>query len=217
MFSRWRRQRALKKVKPGDGRRLRTFHWWHGLWRTRFVGTYAAPGEEPHEYTVEVSYFDLEGRVELYRDGVQHATATAPAVFPVPGGVIDVAMSTFGMKRVHLVLDSGGEHQLRAAPRTMEHGRAVLHRRHPTLSRWIARTAIAVLLVGLVLVVPQLLERVTTIPEVAERVGTFTSPISMPSWLNLTLGLAGVAAGLERALTLRNHWLIDADTWMLGG
>ena len=69
---------------------------------------------------------------------------------------------------------------------------------------------------GLVLFVPQLLELVTQWDFVAERVGTFTSPISLPTWLNTTLFVAGIAASLERALTLRNHWLIDVDTWWLG-
>jgi len=69
-----------------------------------------------------------------------------------------------------------------------------------------------VLLVGLVLLVPQLLELVTRIDAVAERVGVFTSPVSLPPWLNTTLTVAGVLASLERALTLRNHWLLDVDT-----
>ena len=42
--------------------------------------------------------------------------------------------------------------------------------------------------------------------------GTFTSPIQLPAWLNTALLVAGIIAAFERALTLRNHWLIDADT-----
>lgn len=39
--------------------------------------------------------------------------------------------------------------------------------------------------------------------------------MSLPSWLNTTLTVAGVLASLERALTLRNHWLPDVDTFWI--
>lgn len=50
-------------------------------------------------------------------------------------------------------------------------------------------------------------------------VGTFgvsRMHLVLPGWLNTIVALAGVAASLERAFTLRNHWLIDLDTWWLG-
>jgi hypothetical protein len=34
----------------------------------------------------------------------------------------------------------------------------------------------------------------------------------LPAWANTTVTVAGVLAATERALTLRNHWLIDLDT-----
>ena len=68
------------------------------------------------------------------------------------------------------------------------------------------------LLVGVVMMVPQAAELITQIEVVAENVGTFTSPISLPAWLNVSLVVAGILAATERALTLRNHWLIDAET-----
>ncbi|WP_223410538.1 hypothetical protein [Occultella gossypii] len=76
--------------------------------------------------------------------------------------------------------------------------------------------AIGILVLGLVLFVPQLLELVSGLDVVAENVGTFTSPISLPAWLNGTLLVAGILASIERAITLRNHWLLDLDTWWLG-
>ena len=76
----------------------------------------------------------------------------------------------------------------------------------------IGLVAVMILLVGLVLMVPQVVELVTTVEVVAAQVGTFTSPIQLPVWLNTTLLVAGMIAAFERALTLRNHWLIDADT-----
>lgn len=51
---------------------------------------------------------------------------------------------------------------------------------------------------------------------VAERFGTFTSPFALPAWANTGLLILGILAALERALTLRSHWLIDAETWWLG-
>src|SRR5699024_5206161 len=85
-------------------------------------------------------------------------------------------------------------------------------RRHPGASRVIGLIAVVILLVGLVLMVPQAAELLTSIDAVAERVGSFTSPIQLPSWLNTSLLVAGALAATERALTLRNHRLIDADS-----
>lgn len=212
-----KRRKALKRVRAGDGRPLPDYDWWHWLWRSLFIVRHAGADGQTHEYAIDVNFFDFDGKAELYRDGVQHAVASMPAAFPVPGGVIEVAASTLGMKRVHLVLDSGKERQLRPAPGTAEHWRARLDRNHPRLSRWLAGLAIAVLLIGLVLLVPQLVQEITTIPAIANLLGTFNSPISLPAWLNTALGIAGAAASMERALTLRNHWLIDADTWLFDG
>jgi hypothetical protein len=212
---RWRRQRALKKVKPGDGRPLPPYRYWQLLSRSLFSIEHAEPSGETHTYTVDVRFFDFDFdyKARLYRDDVQHAVATLPATFAVPGGVIEVAASTYGLKRVHLVLDSGEERQLRAGRRTAEYWRARLAQRRPRLSKWIGRAAIAVLVISLILVIPQAVEFVSGIPVVADRVGSFSSPVTLPSWLNGTVFVAGVIAGIERALTLRNHWLIDADTW----
>lgn len=62
------------------------------------------------------------------------------------------------------------------------------------MSRTIAAVAVAVLLVNLVLAVPVALELLTGIDAVAARFGTFTSPITLPGWLNTGLLVAGVAA-----------------------
>jgi hypothetical protein len=101
---------------------------------------------------------------------------------------------------------------LRPHPRSLEGLRARFGRRYPGASRVLGMLAIIVLLLGLVLMVPQAAELITSIPPVAERVGAFTSPIQLPDWLNISLLVAGALAATERALTLRNHWLIDADT-----
>src|SRR5690606_20033261 len=120
-----------------------------------------------------------------------------------------------GLSRMHHVPAGDRPAQtLRPHPRSLEGLRARFGRRHPGASRLLGALAIVVLLIGVALMVPQAAELITSIPPVAERVGTFTSPIQLPTWLNITVTVAGVLAALERALTLRNHWLIDAEaTW----
>lgn len=199
----------MGKIKEGDGTPLKPMRWWQVLHRTMFG--------VPHEgarYVVDVSILDDEAF--LYVDGYRSAKASLPCRFPVPGGRIEVASSLYGLKRMHLVLEDGTERQLTPAPLTAEGWRARLDARHPGLSRWIARVAVVVLLLGLVVVVPEILERITQIDVVAENLGTFTSPLDLPAALTTTLTVAGVLAAVERALTLRNHWLIDMDTFWLG-
>ncbi|WP_163543159.1 hypothetical protein [Occultella kanbiaonis] len=210
-----RSDKRAGKNKPGDGSPLKPHRPWQIFTRSVFRIEHGSP-DRTHSYAVDVHYFDDEEKVALYRDGHQHLVATLPATFAVPGGAIDVAVSTFGLTRMHLVPDSGQEQVLQPVPHSAEYWRAVFGRRHPRLSRWIGRAAIAVLLIGLVLFVPQLLELVSGIDIVAENVGTFTSPISLPAWLNGTILVAGILASIERALTLRNHWLIDFETFWLG-
>jgi len=45
---------------------------------------------------------------------------------------------------------------------------------------------------------------------VAERLGTFTSPVQFTVWQNVAVGLLTGAASAERALRLRCNWLLDA-------
>lgn len=206
-----------KKVKPGDGKALHPFRSWHALWRSLFHLDIVVPGGTVADrYAVEVNYFDWDDETHLYRNGKRVATAALPASFPVPGGRIEVAATTFGLKRMHFVGEDGTERQLRPDPRTAEAWRARLDRNAPRLSRAISVASVLVLVVSLVLLVPQVIEWITSIPWVAAGVGTFESPIALPEWLSTALVVAGFAAAVERALRLRYHWLLDADTWWIG-
>lgn len=207
------RQSRQRKVKPGDGSALKPYRWWHPIYRSQFEIDH-----EGHRYTLDVDFFDWNERAYLYRDERQVAFCPVPAAFGVPGGQIEAAWSTYGMKRAHLVLtESGTTTQMHASPGTAEAWRARLAVRHPALSRVLAVASVVVLLVALAVWVPQAVETLTQIPAVAEWIGgPWTSPLNVPSWLQGALAFGGVAAGLERALSLRNHWLIDADTWWLG-
>ncbi|MEV1291984.1 hypothetical protein [Pseudonocardia sp. NPDC049635] len=140
------------------------------------------------------------------------ATTDLPGCLPVPGGRIDVDAGLYGTTRIHLVPDSGPERRLGPVPGTLEHRRARLAGRRPGVSRAIAVTAVLVLAVNLVLAAPHALELVTSQPRVAELVGTFTSPVSLPGWLNTALLVAGALAAVERVLTLRRNRVLDAET-----
>lgn len=225
MFKRLQRSRRLSRAKPGDGSALKDLRWWQLLTRTQFFLDQAEDERQPAHYAVDVRHLatELEGGkiaegarhapVALYRDGRQLYIANPPVAFEVPSGVIEVATSTYGLTRMHHVpADGGAPRTLRPHRRSLEGLRARFGRRHPRTSAVIGRLAILTLLVGVVVMVPQAVELLTSVSVVAEQVGTFTSPIQLPAWANTALVIAGALAATERALTLRNHWLIDADT-----
>jgi hypothetical protein len=49
-----------------------------------------------------------------------------------------------------------------------------------------------------------------TLPLIAATLGTFESPLRLPPWLNLTLGLGAAVGAVERAMRMRYHWLLDS-------
>jgi hypothetical protein len=209
----WRSRRAAKRVKPGDGRPLKPFRWWQLLTRSVLSVEVAVGDGTTSVFTVEVNHLgDKEsGEVMagLYRDGRHIAESRTPAAFSVPGGTIEVATSGFGLKRCHLVALDGTERQLTPDPRSAEGRRARLARDHPAASRGIGAAAVAVLVVSVALLVPQLVELLTRIPPVAENLGVFVSPVQLPVWANTALTIAAATASTERALRLRYHWLLD--------
>ncbi|MCH1881748.1 hypothetical protein [Agrococcus sp. ARC_14] len=214
MSDTWRERRAARRVKAGDGRPLKRFRWWQQLTRSLFHLRIAGAAGQPIVYSIDVRHGgdsdDGEVRARLYRDGVQEAVSKTPARFPVPGGVIEVATTSFGLKRAHFVGEDGREHQLRPDPRTAAAWRARLDRTHPGLSRMIGAVSVVFLLIGVALLGLQLLEIITGIPPIAERVGVFISPVQLPLWLNVALTFGAAVASTERALRLRYHWLLDA-------
>ncbi len=66
------------------------------------------------------------------------------------------------------------------------------------------------LVIPLALLIPQLIEVISGVPPITDRIGTFTSPIQLPAWLNLTLTVGAAVASTERALRLRYNWLLDS-------
>ncbi len=209
-------------VKPGDGSTVTPVTGWQSLWRGQF--TAMADG---HEYTLDVDYLDIGEKLVLHRDGRQVAVGRSTATFvlddlpgdPGPDAAdrrhprertprIEAALSFYGMKRAHLVTDAG-EQPLTPAAGTGEAWRAGLDERHPTASRVLGALSLTVLLVALGLELPQLLQAFTRADWWQSLTGwTFHSPIELPAPVNAGLTVAGVLAGLERALRLQhNAWL----------
>jgi hypothetical protein len=201
---------------PGDGRALPRYRWWQLFSRSLFHLCLADDDGMPVTWSVDVRHGgDENGEVFalLYRDGVNQSRSKLPAAFPVPGGRIEVVASAFGLRRCHYVTDDGEERQLVPDRASAEGRRAHLERNNPAASRAIGAVSIVVLVIGLVLGAPQILEQVTAIPPVAETFGTFVSPIHLPAWVNIALLLATVAASTERALRLRYNWLLDGGLY----
>lgn len=219
MFKEWRRRRALRKIKPGTGRPLKPFRFWQVFARTIFHLRLDDPDGTTRIYSVDAVFLDVDFdyRADLYLDGRHHARSSLPATFPVPGGVIEVAASTYGLKRIHHVPDDGPERVLEPDPRSAEGLRARLAEKAPRLSRAIGVAAVVILLVALPVALLQLAELVTGLDAVAEHIDPFTSPLTLPGWAAITLTALALTAAVERALTLRNHWLIDMETGWFDG
>jgi hypothetical protein len=212
LFRRWRHQRAVNKVKPGDGHKLKPYRWTQLFSRSLFYAKLREDDGHVHTYAVNVNYFSEESTTDLYRDGKHYATSKLPAVFPVPGGFIEVAITTYGVKRMHYVSDDEAAHMLYPDRRSTEGLRMRFDARFPRASSVVGISAIIILLVTLVLGLPQLAALISQIPFIEENLGSFESPWVLPDWLNTMLMIAGILAALERALMLRNHWLIDMET-----
>ncbi len=127
----------------------------------------------------------------------------SPAKFDLGEGVtIDAAMSLLGMKRIDLVVP-GETTMLRPVNGTAEAWRLQLERERPGLSRLIGVVSWAVLVLALIYEVPQLIALISKAIG-----GDFESPIVLPGAANFLLGIAALAAAIERALRFKsNRWL----------
>lgn len=212
MLEDWKRRRAARRVKPGDGHPLKRFRWWQQLSRALFHLSLTGEGGQQEVWSVDVKLWgDSNGEViaHLYRNGEHRAQSKLPAELPVTGGTVQVVASSYGLKRCHYVTESGSEQQLVPDPASAEGRRARLESERPGLSRFIGFVSVAILVVALVLGIPQIIEQISQIPPVAENIGTFTSPFQLPGWFNVSLVIATILASTERALRLRYHWLLD--------
>ncbi|GAC68426.1 hypothetical protein [Gordonia soli] len=208
VFANSKRWMADRRLKPGDGHPLPPYRWWNMFSRTRFH-THLHDGD----YTVSVDYTDDSGSMaHLYRDGRHHARSRLPAMFPVGSGVIEVKASGHGLRRMHFVGDDGSERVLTPDPRSAEGRRRRLAERAPALSSAIGFLAAAILLIALPWGLMQLADTLTHIEAIRTYVEPFTPPITLPTWAHVTMVVALLVAGTERALMLRHHWLIDLQS-----
>ncbi|TFD92098.1 hypothetical protein E3T61_07255 [Cryobacterium lactosi] len=216
MSQEWKRGRAAKRVKPGNGRALRPFRWWQLPGRALFHAQFYNRDGHLMVYSVDIpskrhpGYDDGKSKAHLYLNGKHLAESKLPTAFPVCDGTIEVATSAFGVKRCHYVSADGEDRQLSPDPKSAEGRRSRLERVHPTLSRLLGFLSVLFLVIGTLLLLLQIAEPISAIPQFAEYIGTFESPIRLPLWLNIGLGLAALAASTDRALRLRYSWLDSA-------
>ncbi|OZF52676.1 hypothetical protein [Rhodococcus sp. 14-1411-2a] len=205
------KQWRYRRIRAGAGEPLRRYRWWQMFGRSLRSITLTAPDGTTSVYAVDVRHMgdakDGEVRARLYVDGALESYAKMPARFPVPGGYIEVAATGFGLKRCHYVRGDGTEQQLSPDPASAEGRRARLHHRHPGPSRVIGLISIMLVIGGLCVEVPQIIESLSLIPPIADSIGTFTSPVRLPLHVNLLIAVAAVIGSTERALRMRSSWI----------
>jgi hypothetical protein len=210
----WQQRRAAKRIKPGNGRALKPLRWWQLPFRALFYLPLPHPGGRQTVYAVDLPYRSDTGsgkaRAHLYLDGRHHAESKLPAAFPVEGGTIEVAISTFGIKRSHYVTTAGTERQLIPDRKSAEGRRARVEHDHPALSRSIGFLSVLMLLIGVGLNLLQLAEPISQIPAIADSIGRFESPVHLPIWINFGLAVGAALASTERAFRLRYSLLDQA-------
>ncbi len=207
------------ELKPASTPALQPFRWWQAFSRSLLHLHLRGPDGVPQTWSVDVRHGgDADGEVyaHFYRDGLHMARLKPPVAFPMPGGTIRIAVSTYGLRQADYITHDGAVQQLVPDASSAEGLRAHLDRTRPALSRLIGVTSALVLLGSLALGAPQLLQSFTEFPPVAESIGTFVSPFILPAWANTSLLLAGLAASTERALRLRYNWLLDGGLFSGG-
>jgi hypothetical protein len=154
-------------------------------------------------WTVDLDYFDFGEKVHLYRDGVEVDVQKSPAKFVLGhGGTIEAVMGLLGMRQVELTVE-GKTTTMTPSDGTAEAWRLQLARERPGTSRLIGAISWTVLMVALVYEVPQI------VAFIGDALGTdIDSPFTLPGAINFLIGIAALAAALERALRFKSsRWL----------
>lgn len=211
-LKRYKTLRKTKKVKEGDGHPLKSYRLWDIFTRSLFYTELVDENNHTITYAVDFKFWVEEHKAELYRNGRHAGSSKLPAAFPVRGGVIEVGTGSYGINRMHVVTDEGNVYPLYPDKRSLRGLRLWLDRRFPRVSSFIGKLAVFILILSLLISLPQLLEMIFQIPWLIENIGEFHSPITLPAAVNFAIVGAGILAGYERSLTLRNHWLIDIET-----
>lgn len=165
-----------------------------------------------NSYVIEVDYLDPKEHVWLYRNGLLADEKKSPARFQVSDdATIEVSMALYGMKQVRLITENGEKKMLTPLPGTAEEKRLRWDRSHPIASRSIAAAAWLVLVAALITQIPNTINSlVWTLSHLPCAPSLAPVPsFSLPEWLNVLLGVAGIAAGLDRGLRMLHNPLID--------
>ncbi len=212
MSESWNDRRLARRVRAATGQPLRPFRWWQAFRRSVLSITLERE-DRPAVHTIEVRHGgDSNGVVRacLYLDGSRHLESRLPARFPVDGGHIEVRKGPVGLRRCHFVAHDGTIRRLEPDPRSAEGRRARFARQHPAGSALVGAISMVMLIIGVALGALQTAEPIAQVPAIAATLGTFRSPVHLPTWLNLTLGLGAVVGSIERALRMQYHWLLDS-------
>ncbi|MFS0786666.1 hypothetical protein ABC345_09840 [Shouchella sp. 1P09AA] len=211
-FRQQKRRLAIKKVKAGDGHTLKPYRLWHIFTHSLFHITITKENNEQVHYALKSRYFADDSSVDLYHGKTHVAYSTLPASIPIENGILEVKSGGSGINQIRYRTDEAETFSIYPDKRSVRGWRLGLHRHFPVISNCLGLLAILVLLASLALGLPQIVEQISEIPWIAEHIGTFQSPINLPVWLNVAIGLATGFAATERALMLRSHWLIDMET-----
>jgi hypothetical protein len=204
-----KRHREIRKVKKGDGHRLKEYRFWHAFTHSLFHITITNENNEKIHYALKSRYFAEDSSVDLYHNRKHIAYSTLPASLPVENGIIEVKSQGSGINSIQYLTDKLETFSVYPEKRSIRGLRMRLHKRIPTISFLIGGLAIVTLLSITILTLPQIIESISQVPWISENIGTFESPISLSIWMNVAAGFAGALAATERALMLRSHWLID--------
>lgn len=196
-----------KDVKAGDGRAFKQLHWWEIMTRSVF---YLQINSD--QYAVEVYFFRFEDNIMVYKNGEQVSMGTESMKYQAGDGLIEIALSDYGVKRMHYVREASQDEMLIPDKQSAEGLRYKFGHKFPRVSKWMGVIAIAVLLVSVVLWIPQIVELLAGWDILERYIGGFQSPVNLSGWLNMALVVLSVLAITERTLTIKYHWLIDMDT-----
>ena len=89
------------ELKPASTPALQPFRWWQAFSRSLLHLRLRGPDGVPQTWSVDVRHGgDADGEVyaHLYRDGLHMARLKPPVAFPLPGGTIRIAVSTYGLQ-----------------------------------------------------------------------------------------------------------------------
>ena len=175
-------------------------NFWSGFTRTA-----AEIHFEGHLYRVDLRQFTLGRDATLSRDGTVVSQASTPARFDIGNGAyIEIAATEHGFSRA-MLHTADSTTRLVPASGTWEEGRQKWGRRHPRANRLISAASTIIVVLGLLLIVLQLLQTLTSVAFIRDLLGgwSYTLPLSFDPAALVAIGVIVGAGALDRALRMR--------------